>query len=704
MLRRFLMLLSLVLSSVAFAGVAHADTVTLSASEDAYIQQDNPDCNYDSGACANQQHLIADSQTTTATPPSQARVFVKFTDVPANATSVHLRMWVNGTTDLSPYAWLAPNTWSESTITYNNRPTPTGSQVNGTDPLNPAGAYYTWIVTGITPSAGGTVSFALFPRSTDGVDFLSSESIHPPQLDVTYTGTVSTKPVVTSLSPNHGPEAGGTTVTINGSHFTGTTNVWFGGYDATNVNVVSDSQVTAVSPYVPASTVNVSVNHAGVGVSDISAGSSYTYDSPIMACNDGVDNDSDGLTDYPADPGCTSGVDNDESNGTLVQCANNGDDDADGLFDLEDPGCGSATDTVESTQAPSNATVAATVESSESPLAGDTYDDPAIYHAPTAANSVILATIKGTTSTSTDGGLRVLNLDGTTKFTYLGFSPDNVDIRYNVLLGATKVDVAAVSNRTTGAMRFYTIDKTTGALTYVNEISASGGTPTGAAYGICSGVDHVDGTDHVFVTYKGGGVRDYKIVGTSGSFTATLLGNWDFTADATDVEGCVNDDELGTLYVGAEAHGIVRTPSRASDANYGVKTTMDATIPDGGTHLTPDVEGMTIYHTGHDNGYLIASSQGSNKFEVYDRKSHAWVKEFGIPAGSIDDVSDTDGIDVIESPLPGWSSGMFIAQDFANGGGTNQTFKMLPWSMISEKGTSTRLAQDPQYNPRLYRG
>ena len=31
------------------------------------------------------------------------------------------------------------------------------------------------------------------------------------------------------------------------------------------------------------------------------------------ACSDGVDNDGDGFTDYPADPGCTSAADNDEA-------------------------------------------------------------------------------------------------------------------------------------------------------------------------------------------------------------------------------------------------------------------------------------------------------------------------------------------------------------------------------------------------------
>lgn len=34
---------------------------------------------------------------------------------------------------------------------------------------------------------------------------------------------------------------------------------------------------------------------------------------PPAQCADGIDNDADGLTDFPADPGCTSATDNDET-------------------------------------------------------------------------------------------------------------------------------------------------------------------------------------------------------------------------------------------------------------------------------------------------------------------------------------------------------------------------------------------------------
>ncbi|MEZ4399059.1 MAG: hypothetical protein R3B06_03525 [Kofleriaceae bacterium] len=69
-----------------------------------------------------------------------------------------------------------------------------------------------------------------------------------------------------------------------------------------------------------------------------------------VACNDGVDNDGDGLADYPADPGCQSPTDADEADACpsgpgCPVCANGVDDDGDGLIDFPaDPGCAAASD------------------------------------------------------------------------------------------------------------------------------------------------------------------------------------------------------------------------------------------------------------------------------------------------------------------------------------------------------------------------
>ncbi len=56
-------------------------------------------------------------------------------------------------------------------------------------------------------------------------------------------------------------------------------------------------------------------------------------------CRDLRDNDGDGLTDFPADPGCTSPTDNDEFNAPPAQCRDGRDNDGDGKIDLQDPGC-----------------------------------------------------------------------------------------------------------------------------------------------------------------------------------------------------------------------------------------------------------------------------------------------------------------------------------------------------------------------------
>ncbi|QGF23126.1 IPT/TIG domain-containing protein [Raineyella fluvialis] len=60
--------------------------------------------------------------------------------------------------------------------------------------------------------------------------------------------TFADVPTLTQVSPAAGPTAGGTTVTITGTGLTGATAVMFGTVAATNVVVVSDTQLTATSP------------------------------------------------------------------------------------------------------------------------------------------------------------------------------------------------------------------------------------------------------------------------------------------------------------------------------------------------------------------------------------------------------------------------------------------------------------------------
>jgi hypothetical protein len=76
-------------------------------------------------------------------------------------------------------------------------------------------------------------------------------------------------------------------------------------------------------------------------------------------CNDGIDNDGDGFTDYPNDPGCfspneDSEIDDCPSGPDCPQCSNGIDDDGNGFTDFAggDPGCYAAGDYDEYTQDP----------------------------------------------------------------------------------------------------------------------------------------------------------------------------------------------------------------------------------------------------------------------------------------------------------------------------------------------------------------
>ncbi len=69
----------------------------------------------------------------------------------------------------------------------------------------------------------------------------------------------STVPFVSSVSPNNGPVAGGTAVTITGTNFAAGATVTFGGTAATNVVVVSSTSITATTPAHAAGAVTVTV-------------------------------------------------------------------------------------------------------------------------------------------------------------------------------------------------------------------------------------------------------------------------------------------------------------------------------------------------------------------------------------------------------------------------------------------------------------
>ncbi|GAA3220292.1 hypothetical protein GCM10010532_049870 [Dactylosporangium siamense] len=127
-------------------------------------------------------------------------------------------------------------------------------------------------ITAVTPAhANGAVAVAV--TGPGGTGSLASS--------YTYA---SPAPVITLLTPNSGPEAGGTSVVITGTDFTGATGasaVTFGGVNATSYTVDSATQITAVSPAGTAGAVDVVVTTPD---GSSAAGVQFEYLQPPVLC------------------------------------------------------------------------------------------------------------------------------------------------------------------------------------------------------------------------------------------------------------------------------------------------------------------------------------------------------------------------------------------------------------------------------------
>ena len=81
-----------------------------------------------------------------------------------------------------------------------------------------------------------------------------------------------------------------------------------------------------------------------------------------------------------------------------------------------------------------------------------------------------------------------------------------------------------------------------------------------------------------------------------------------------------------------------------------------------------DPEGVALYKTSATEGYVVLSSQGDNKYNLYNRKApYAFITSFQISDqdGGIDGTSETDGISVSSFNFGGeFSKGLMVRRFF----------------------------------------
>ncbi|MGA9797564.1 MAG: IPT/TIG domain-containing protein [Terriglobales bacterium] len=203
------------------------------------------------------------------------------------------------------YSAAAPNSSSSwvmqmATFILASAPTPT---VTGIGPsTGPTSGGTSVTITGTNFAAGATVTFGA--NAATNVTVLNSATITASTPAggvgaVTVTVTNSTgrsgslssaftytsanpAPTVSSISPNTGPIAGETGVTITGTGFLSGATVTLGGNSATGVTVVSSTSITATSPAHAAGAVNVVVTNTDAQSGTLTNGYSYTNPAPTV--------------------------------------------------------------------------------------------------------------------------------------------------------------------------------------------------------------------------------------------------------------------------------------------------------------------------------------------------------------------------------------------------------------------------------------
>ncbi|HEV7862647.1 MAG TPA: phytase, partial [Acidimicrobiia bacterium] len=179
--------------------------------------------------------------------------------------------------------------------------------------------------------------------------------------------------------------------------------------------------------------------------------------------------------------------------------------------------------------------VPADVETTPVNKAGDSADDPAIWiNRADPSASTVIGNAKG-------DALDVYNLAGT-RVQHLPGGFGNVDVRHDFPLGSGSADIAAVTSQ---GLKIFRVDQATGLLT---NATAGGSIANNGGEGLCLYHSPVSGLFSVFQVTIGGHVIQTEIGDADGDglVSGRVVRSWDLGSEG---EGCVTDDETGSLYM-----------------------------------------------------------------------------------------------------------------------------------------------------------
>jgi 3-phytase len=302
-----------------------------------------------------------------------------------------------------------------------------------------------------------------------------------------------------------------------------------------------------------------------------------------------------------------------------------------------------------------------------SELGEDAADDPAIWINKTnPEKSIIIGTNK-------KAGLNVYDLQGNE----LQFAPvgniNNVDISYDFVFNRRTIDLVAASNRSTQTVDVWEIDGENQKMIEKQLIKIASSVDD--VYGLCMYHNKNTNQHYVFVNGKNGKVEQWLLQNESDTLTAMLARSFWVNSQP---EGMVVDPITDKLYVGVEEDAIYQFNALPNDTLSVKLEQSSATNKD----ISYDIEGLTIYRKSDKEGYLIASSQGSFSYAIFDiNEPYNYITSFVVKNGKYDGVEETDGIDICSTPMGDeFPAGILVLQDGFNKDGetiVNQNFKII---------------------------
>jgi 3-phytase len=245
--------------------------------------------------------------------------------------------------------------------------------------------------------------------------------------------------------------------------------------------------------------------------------------------------------------------------------------------------------------------------------------------------------------------------------------PGNVDTRRGFPLAGNTVDVVAVNLRGEKSLAVFRVDAESRTLTRVDD----GTIATGDNYGCCLYRSAKSGQFYAIITSYPGTVTHLELADDgTGKVRGKKVRSWKVGGVC---ESAVADDATGRVFVAEESKGVWEIGGEPDDTAPAALV-----IKVGQNGLNGEVEGLALFPTGNDTGYLIVSDQGKNTFRVYRSEGkHEYIGAFAVK-GAV----DTDGIEVVAANLgPGFSDGLFACHTAAK---SPCPVLLTPWGAIAK--------------------